>query len=104
VPALILIYLFRVYGSLVLFKFGLISDRVWLNIDYVGACFLFCSFLYLLKDKVNSFVYSLGMAVFVSRLCTELFSEGVEYWYEMISIVTLTIVLYFIKRKWQNKQ
>ena len=100
VGALLLIYILKVYGSLILNKkFGLISDDLWCYIHYVGTCALLCSFLYLLKDKVNSFIYSLGMSIFVSRLITQLSDtsgDGEEYWYEMISIIIITCILYFI--------
>ena len=91
-------YLLKVYGFLALNKYGLISDLTWCNLHYIGNSFLLCGFLYLLKDKVNSFIYSLGMAIFVSRLFTELFNSGLEYWYEMLSVITITTIIYSIKK------
>ena len=97
---LILIYILKVYGSLILNKFGLITDDTWCVIHYLGTCILYCGFLYLLKDKVNSFIYSLGMAIFVSRLFTQVCSNDCEYWYEMLSVITITSVIYLIKKVW----
>lgn len=83
-------------------KCGLISDSLWCDIDCVGNAFLLCSFLYLLKDKIHSFIYSLGMSVFVSRLITELLSGGEEYWHEMISVIILTCTFYFVSKHLKN--
>ena len=104
---LFFIYLFKVYGSLILNKYMLISDEAWCSIHFVGNCILFCSFLYLLRSKVNSFIYSLFMAVFVSRLITQLSDNGKEYWYEMMFVIMITSLIYFIskyKTKWISKK
>ena len=108
IPLLILIYLFQVYGSLILNKFELISDSAWCNIHYVGIATILVMFFLLIKDKLHHFVFSIGIAIFTSRLITELFSDGfeyyfemyeIEYYFEMISVISITSVIYFIKKK-----
>lgn len=98
VTVLLFVYLFKVYGSLILNKYNLISNETWCYIHFVGTCAIFCAFLYLLRDKVNSFIYSLGMSVFISRLITQLTDNGNEYWYEMIFVVSITSIIYIITK------
>jgi len=93
-----MLFILKVYGSLFLNKFNIIDDNTWCYIHYVGTCVMFCSFFYLLKDRMHSFIYSLGMSIFVSRLMTQLFSEGMEYWYEMISVIFFTCIFYLISK------
>jgi hypothetical protein len=93
---LIALDVLKVYGSLILNKFNFISDDTWCYIHYVGTATILCGFLYLLKDKVNPFLYSLGMSIFISRLITQVCSDGQEYWYEMISVITITSGVYLI--------
>lgn len=119
VTALLVFYILKVYGSLILFKLQFISDDLWRVIHYTGACIIFCSFFHLLKDKISDikinfvitkkFIYSLGMAIFTSRLITQLSDssgEGEEYWYEMISVVIFTTVFNFISKHklWLKEQ
>lgn len=83
-------------------SYGIISDETWCDLDCIGNALLLCSFMYLLKHKVHSFIYSLGMSIFVSRLITELFNDGLEYWYEIISVILMTSCFYLIlqSKKW----
>ena len=70
---ILITYILKVYGTLILNKYGFISDDTWCDLDCIGNAFLLCAFMYLLKDKIHSFIYSLGISIFVSRLITELF-------------------------------
>ncbi len=109
VPFLLLVYVLKVYGSLLLYEYNLINDDVWCYIHYVGTCILLCLFLYLLKDKVSKLIYSLGMSIFVSRLITQLFHKGEEYWYEMLFVIIITFLIYLMSNnlnkinKWKFK-
>ena len=101
VHLILLVYLFKVYGALLLNKFDIISDQTWCNIHYVGVCVLFCSFLFLLKKSISSFIYSLGTSIFVSRLVTELFFSGKEYWHEMLFVILFTCIIYYLSKKFK---
>ena len=97
---LLFVFLAKAYGTLYLYKLGLINVDTWVLAHDLGNCILFCGFWYLLKDKVNTFIHSLGMAIFVSRLITQVCSNDYECWYEMLSVITVTIIIYSIKKIW----
>jgi len=97
IPVLLLVYVLEVYGSLILSKYNIIDVLTWRLIHHIGICILLCSFFHLLKDRMNAFVYSLGISIFISRLITQL-NGGLEHWYEMVSVIALTIVFHFINK------
>ena len=95
IPALLLVYVLEVYGSLILSKYNIIDVLTWCLIHHIGICILLCSFLFLLKDKIKPFIYSIATSFFVGRLLTQL-KGGFELRYEMINFISITVVLYFL--------
>jgi len=89
-----IIYIVKVYGALCLNKHNIISDEKWCYIHHVGNAILFSGFLYFIKNKIGDFFYSLWTSVLISRLITQIFHNGEEYWYEAFSVIGINIVLY----------
>jgi len=100
-------YIFKVYGALALNKHNIISDETWCYIHHVGNSILFYGFLYLIKDKIGDFFYSLWLSILSSRLITQMVYNGEEYWYEAISVIGIHIFVYSllkIKKVWMKNK
>ena len=103
IPSLLVVYVLEAYGSLILFKYDIISVLAWRFIHHVGICILLCSFLFLVKDKIKDvtivisqkLMLSIVTSFFIGRLITQL-NGGLEGKYEMINIIALTIVFHLL--------
>ena len=98
--ALIIVYLFTVYGSVIIFNLELISRSTWNDIHYIGIATTLTMVTLLARKKIPCLLSSFLMAIFPSRLITEL-SSDTEYKWEMISILILTVGVYYLEKKWR---
>lgn len=103
VPAIIIVYLIKVYGSLYLYLEEIISAKTWEDIHIICIQILFIMFFFRIRKTVCRSVYSAGMGLFTSRLVSQSYNGGFEFWFEIPGILIFTIIFYHISKKWNLK-
>lgn len=102
VKLILTIYILKVYGSLILYKFGLISAVIWENIHFIGIQLILIFFLFRLRSFTDDRLYAVGIGVFTSRLITQIMG-GFELVYEMPFVIILSLTFYYLSQ-WNSKK
>ena len=95
---IVLTYIFKVYGSLLLYSEGYIGYESWASIHFAGVQLIFIMFTLLVKKHINILIYSICIGIFASRLISQLMFSGFESYYEITMSALTPILIYFISK------
>ncbi len=98
-------YLFFVYSSCWLYNLYLITEENYRELYFCGIELTFFLFILALKKAVKSkLLYSILQSLFLSRFIGQFFWQGHEFWYEILLVLLLPILFYFINKIYKRLQ